>query len=76
MIWVSDWSDELANDSLRSLLKMVEENGHMTRIDLALDDHEPHFTPDSLRGYIAKGQMVSKFRNFRREESASIAMGE
>ena len=70
---VSDWSDELANDSLRSLLKMVEENGHMTRIDLALDDHEPHFTPDSLRGYIAKGQMVSKFRNFRREESASIA---
>lgn len=54
-------ADELANDSLRSLLKMVEENGHMTRIDLALDDHEPHFTPDSLREYIVKGQMVSKF---------------
>lgn len=70
---VTDWNDDLASDSLRSLLKMVMENGHMTRIDIALDDRSPYFTPSMLREYIANGQIVSKFRSGRREDAFKIA---
>lgn len=63
---LADWED-VCMDALRLFFSKVLEIGKFTRIDLALDDHEVHFTPDTIRNYIECGQMVSKFRSGRRE---------
>lgn len=68
----ADW-DVVCMDALRLFFLKVLEIGRFTRVDLALDDHKVHFTPADIRGYIASGQMVSKFRTGRREDSFDLA---
>lgn len=68
----ANW-DEVSTDALHLFVKKVLEIGRFTRIDLALDDHKVHFTPSSIRQYIASGQVVSKFRSGRRTEGFSIS---
>lgn len=68
----ADWN-EVSTDALRLFIRKVLEIGRFTRIDLALDDHKVHFTPGDIRGYIASGQMVSKFRSGRREEGFDLS---
>lgn len=68
----ADW-DDVCMDALRLFFTKVLEIGRFTRVDLALDDHKVHFTPDGIRNYIESNQMVSKFRSGRREEGFDIA---
>ena len=68
----ADWED-VCMDALRMFFSRVLEIGRFTRLDLALDDYQVHFTPGDIREYIANGQMVSKFRSGRREEGFELA---
>ena len=50
---------------LRELLSRVKQVGHMTRLDLAIDDRNPYFTLPELQNILEEQRFVSKFRSWQ-----------
>lgn len=58
--------DDFSLTALSRFLKDLKEIGHLTRMDLAIDDAGPgqYFTCAEIEGYLMNDQVVSKFRKF------------
>lgn len=53
-------------DVLKEMLKVIKMIGHVTRLDLAIDDKEnPHYTLPELQEVLEEQRFVSKFRTWR-----------
>lgn len=67
------FSDDLCSEDFNSdhvlqhILRSIREIGNVTRLDLALDDKKPYFTPAKLNEYCQKGCLKTKFRSARYE---------
>lgn len=56
--------DDFNTTYLNELLKMIRNNGHITRLDLAIDDIGcNYFSTDDVFSCFAQSRIVSKFRN-------------
>ena len=57
-----------------ALLERIRDNGHVTRIDVAIDDIGcNYFTTDDVCGLYGNTQIVSKFRNMRNVVESEIS---
>lgn len=65
------------NTYMVEFLSAIRRIGHITRIDLAVDDiGSKYYTMDDLYAILMEKRVVSKFRNWKHMESRSISSGE
>lgn len=56
------WLSEVGEAALALLSWVLENNGKVTRIDLACDDSEESPNPEQLRSWCNEGQLVTRYR--------------